>query len=73
MNINQFTHFQSIFCRKDLCNMKFSFVVLLIILPFLFTQREQFLQYSHYIRNKPELDSPLVTQAADFFRVRLFR
>uniref|UniRef100_A0A3P8RKH4 Rho guanine nucleotide exchange factor (GEF) 40 n=1 Tax=Amphiprion percula TaxID=161767 RepID=A0A3P8RKH4_AMPPE len=30
--------------------------------------REQFLQYSHYIRNKPELDSLLVTQAADFFK-----
>ncbi|XP_068612059.1 rho guanine nucleotide exchange factor 40 [Brachionichthys hirsutus] len=33
--------------------------------------REQFLQYSHYIRNKPELDSPLVTQAADFFKSKL--
>uniref|UniRef100_A0A3P8WNE7 Rho guanine nucleotide exchange factor (GEF) 40 n=1 Tax=Cynoglossus semilaevis TaxID=244447 RepID=A0A3P8WNE7_CYNSE len=30
--------------------------------------RDQFLQYSHYIRNKPELDSPLVTQAAEFFK-----
>uniref|UniRef100_A0A3Q3E8A5 Rho guanine nucleotide exchange factor (GEF) 40 n=1 Tax=Labrus bergylta TaxID=56723 RepID=A0A3Q3E8A5_9LABR len=30
--------------------------------------REQFLQYSHYIRAKPDLDSPLVTQAADFFK-----
>ncbi|XP_038851213.1 rho guanine nucleotide exchange factor 40 [Salvelinus namaycush] len=33
--------------------------------------REEFLQYSHYIRTKPELDSPLVTQAADFFKLRL--
>ncbi|XP_049923679.1 rho guanine nucleotide exchange factor 40 isoform X2 [Epinephelus moara] len=33
--------------------------------------REQFLQYSHYIRNKPDLDSPLVTQAADFFKSKL--
>ncbi|KAK2899972.1 rho guanine nucleotide exchange factor 40 isoform X1 [Channa argus] len=33
--------------------------------------REQFLQYSNYIRNKPELDSPLVTQAADFFKSKL--
>ncbi|XP_056225168.1 rho guanine nucleotide exchange factor 40 [Seriola aureovittata] len=33
--------------------------------------REQFLQYSHYIRAKPELDSPLVTQAADFFKSKL--
>ncbi|KAK1890397.1 Rho guanine nucleotide exchange factor 40 [Dissostichus eleginoides] len=33
--------------------------------------REQFLQYSHYIRTKPELDSPLVTQAADFFKSKL--
>ncbi|XP_017287541.1 pleckstrin homology domain-containing family G member 4B isoform X2 [Kryptolebias marmoratus] len=33
--------------------------------------REQFLQYSHYIRLKPELDSPLVTQAADFFKSKL--
>ncbi|XP_037335705.2 rho guanine nucleotide exchange factor 40 [Pungitius pungitius] len=33
--------------------------------------REQFLQYSQYIRNKPELDSPLVTQAADFFKSKL--
>ncbi|KAK2862924.1 hypothetical protein Q5P01_002457 [Channa striata] len=33
--------------------------------------REQFLQYSHYIRNKPELDTPLVTQAADFFKSKL--
>ncbi|XP_028420273.1 pleckstrin homology domain-containing family G member 4B [Perca flavescens] len=33
--------------------------------------REQFLQYSHYIRSKPELDSPLVTQAADFFKSKL--
>uniref|UniRef100_A0A087YBG1 Rho guanine nucleotide exchange factor (GEF) 40 n=1 Tax=Poecilia formosa TaxID=48698 RepID=A0A087YBG1_POEFO len=24
--------------------------------------------YSHYIRSKPEMDSPLVTQAADFFK-----
>uniref|UniRef100_A0A4W5NRU2 Rho guanine nucleotide exchange factor (GEF) 40 n=1 Tax=Hucho hucho TaxID=62062 RepID=A0A4W5NRU2_9TELE len=33
--------------------------------------REEFLQYSHYIRTKPELDSLLVTQAADFFKLRL--
>ncbi|XP_069374637.1 rho guanine nucleotide exchange factor 40 isoform X1 [Paralichthys olivaceus] len=33
--------------------------------------REQFLQYSHYIRTKPELDSQLVTQAADFFKSKL--
>ncbi|KAM6909462.1 LOW QUALITY PROTEIN: rho guanine nucleotide exchange factor 40 [Xenentodon cancila] len=33
--------------------------------------REQFLQYSDYIRSKPELDSPLVTQAADFFKSKL--
>uniref|UniRef100_A0AAQ6IK27 Rho guanine nucleotide exchange factor (GEF) 40 n=1 Tax=Anabas testudineus TaxID=64144 RepID=A0AAQ6IK27_ANATE len=33
--------------------------------------RDQFLQYSHYIRHKPELDSPLVTQAADFFKSKL--
>ncbi|XP_076018671.1 rho guanine nucleotide exchange factor 40 [Genypterus blacodes] len=33
--------------------------------------REQFLQYSHYIRTKPELDSPLVTQAADYFKSKL--
>lgn len=33
--------------------------------------REQFLQYSHYIRMKPELDSPLVSQAADFFKSKL--
>ncbi|XP_075306970.1 rho guanine nucleotide exchange factor 40 [Odontesthes bonariensis] len=33
--------------------------------------REQFLQYSHYIRSKPEVDSPLVTQAADFFKSKL--
>ncbi|KAM4612027.1 rho guanine nucleotide exchange factor 40 isoform 2-T2 [Polymixia lowei] len=33
--------------------------------------REQFLQYSHYIRTKPELDSPLVTQAADYFKTKL--
>ncbi|CAG5929478.1 unnamed protein product [Menidia menidia] len=33
--------------------------------------REQFLQYSHYIRSKPELDSPLVTQASDFFKSKL--
>lgn len=37
---------------------------------FILTQREQFLQYSQYIRTKPDLDSPLVTQAADFFKVR---
>ncbi|XP_041841505.1 pleckstrin homology domain-containing family G member 4B isoform X2 [Melanotaenia boesemani] len=33
--------------------------------------REQFLQYSLYIRSKPELDSPLVIQAADFFKSKL--
>ncbi|KAM9836807.1 rho guanine nucleotide exchange factor 40 [Aulostomus maculatus] len=33
--------------------------------------REQFLQYSHYIRTKPDLDSPLVTQTADFFKSKL--
>ncbi|KAM3857567.1 LOW QUALITY PROTEIN: rho guanine nucleotide exchange factor 40 [Diretmus argenteus] len=33
--------------------------------------REQFLQYSHYIRTKPELDSPLVTQAVDYFKSKL--
>ncbi|XP_028261575.1 rho guanine nucleotide exchange factor 40 [Parambassis ranga] len=33
--------------------------------------REQFLQYSHYIRTKPDLDSPLVTQASDFFKSKL--
>ncbi|TKS93185.1 Rho guanine nucleotide exchange factor 40 [Collichthys lucidus] len=33
--------------------------------------REQFLQYSHYIRTKLELDSPLITQAADFFKSKL--
>ncbi|XP_054656852.1 pleckstrin homology domain-containing family G member 4B isoform X2 [Dunckerocampus dactyliophorus] len=33
--------------------------------------REQFLQYSQYIRTKPELDSTLVTQAADFFKSKL--
>ncbi|XP_011485991.1 rho guanine nucleotide exchange factor 40 [Oryzias latipes] len=33
--------------------------------------RDHFLQYSHYIRSKPELDSPLVMQAADFFKSKL--
>uniref|UniRef100_A0A8C5DFR4 Rho guanine nucleotide exchange factor 40-like n=1 Tax=Gouania willdenowi TaxID=441366 RepID=A0A8C5DFR4_GOUWI len=33
--------------------------------------REQFLQYSQYIRSKPDLDSPLVTQATDFFKSKL--
>ncbi|XP_076868210.1 rho guanine nucleotide exchange factor 40 [Brachyhypopomus gauderio] len=33
--------------------------------------REQFMQYSHYIRMKPELDSLLVSQAADFFKAKL--
>ncbi|KAM9827151.1 rho guanine nucleotide exchange factor 40 [Neosynchiropus ocellatus] len=33
--------------------------------------RDQFLQYSHYIRTRPELDCPLVTQAADFFKSKL--
>ncbi|XP_051921750.1 rho guanine nucleotide exchange factor 40 isoform X1 [Hippocampus zosterae] len=33
--------------------------------------RDHFLHYSHYIRTKPELDSPLVTQAADFFKSTL--
>ncbi|XP_030194266.1 rho guanine nucleotide exchange factor 40 isoform X2 [Gadus morhua] len=32
---------------------------------------DHFLQYSHYIRTKPELDSPLVTQASDFFKTKL--
>lgn len=36
-----------------------------------FAQRDQFLQYSHYIRTKPDLDSTLVTQATDFFKVRI--
>ncbi|CAL9694858.1 unnamed protein product [Knipowitschia caucasica] len=29
------------------------------------------MDYSQYIRSKPELDSPLVTQAADFFKSKL--
>ncbi|XP_029112067.1 rho guanine nucleotide exchange factor 40 isoform X2 [Scleropages formosus] len=33
--------------------------------------KEEFLQYSHYIRTKPDPDSALVNQAADFFRVKL--
>ncbi|XP_061619218.1 rho guanine nucleotide exchange factor 40 isoform X4 [Phyllopteryx taeniolatus] len=33
--------------------------------------RDHFLHYSNYIRTKPELDSPLVTQAADFFKSKL--
>ncbi|MFT7815262.1 rho guanine nucleotide exchange factor 40-like isoform X2, partial [Arapaima gigas] len=33
--------------------------------------KEELLQYSHYIRTKPDPDSPLVNQAADFFRVKL--
>ncbi|XP_060772946.1 rho guanine nucleotide exchange factor 40 isoform X2 [Neoarius graeffei] len=33
--------------------------------------RDQLLQYSHYIRMKPELDSLLVSQAADFFKAKL--
>ncbi|XP_077401026.1 rho guanine nucleotide exchange factor 40 [Vanacampus margaritifer] len=33
--------------------------------------RDHFLHYSHYIRTKPELDSPLVMQAADFFKSKL--
>ncbi|XP_077356393.1 rho guanine nucleotide exchange factor 40 isoform X2 [Festucalex cinctus] len=33
--------------------------------------RDHFLHYSHYIRTKPELDSPLVTEAADFFKSKL--
>ncbi|KPP60369.1 hypothetical protein Z043_121639, partial [Scleropages formosus] len=33
--------------------------------------KEEFLQYSHYIRTKPDPDSALVNQAADFFRVRI--
>ncbi|XP_066515955.1 rho guanine nucleotide exchange factor 40 [Hoplias malabaricus] len=33
--------------------------------------RDQFLQYSHYIRMKPEPDSLLVSQAADFFKAKL--
>lgn len=38
---------------------------------YVIAQRDQFLQYSHYIRIKPELDSHIVTQAADFFKVRI--
>ncbi|KAF7648163.1 hypothetical protein LDENG_00160990 [Lucifuga dentata] len=33
--------------------------------------REQFLQYSHYIRTKPDLDSPLITQASEYFKSKL--
>ncbi|KAK3523444.1 hypothetical protein QTP86_033619 [Hemibagrus guttatus] len=33
--------------------------------------RDQLLQYAHYIRMKPEPDSPLVNQAADFFKAKL--
>ncbi|MED6294062.1 hypothetical protein CHARACLAT_017017, partial [Characodon lateralis] len=33
--------------------------------------REEFLQYSHYIRSKPDMDSLLVTQAAEFFKSKL--
>ncbi|XP_055012437.1 LOW QUALITY PROTEIN: rho guanine nucleotide exchange factor 40 [Boleophthalmus pectinirostris] len=33
--------------------------------------REQFMDYSQYIRSRPDLDSPLVTQAADFFKSKL--
>ncbi|KAI5087935.1 pleckstrin-like domain-containing family G member 4B, partial [Silurus meridionalis] len=33
--------------------------------------RDQLLQYSHYIRMKPEPDSLLVSQAADFFKAKL--
>ncbi|KAK7910367.1 hypothetical protein WMY93_015051 [Mugilogobius chulae] len=33
--------------------------------------REQFMDYSQYIRSKPDLDSPLVSQAADFFKSKL--
>uniref|UniRef100_A0AAY4CXX9 Uncharacterized protein n=1 Tax=Denticeps clupeoides TaxID=299321 RepID=A0AAY4CXX9_9TELE len=33
--------------------------------------REQFDLYSHYIRTKPDLDSPLVAQATDFFKLKL--
>ncbi|XP_057710975.1 rho guanine nucleotide exchange factor 40 isoform X1 [Corythoichthys intestinalis] len=33
--------------------------------------RDHFLHYTDYIRNKPELDSPLVTQAAEFFKSKL--
>lgn len=33
--------------------------------------REQFLQYSHYIRTQPEVDSPLVVQATEFFKCKL--
>ncbi|XP_072314824.1 rho guanine nucleotide exchange factor 40 [Eucyclogobius newberryi] len=33
--------------------------------------RDQFMDYSQYIRSKPELDSPLVSHAADFFKSKL--
>ncbi|XP_035280397.1 rho guanine nucleotide exchange factor 40 isoform X1 [Anguilla anguilla] len=33
--------------------------------------KTQFLQYSHYIRTKPEMDSLLVSQATDFFKMKL--
>ena len=39
-------------------------------LSFFSPQSDHFLKYSHYIRTKPELDSLLVTQASDFFKVR---
>ncbi|XP_030636621.1 rho guanine nucleotide exchange factor 40 [Chanos chanos] len=32
--------------------------------------KDQFLQYSHYIRTRPELDSLLVSQASDFFKLK---
>ncbi|XP_062371994.1 pleckstrin homology domain-containing family G member 4B [Sardina pilchardus] len=33
--------------------------------------REQFLLYSHYIHTKPDLDSLLVSQATEFFKLKL--
>ncbi|KAI1888672.1 hypothetical protein AGOR_G00187550 [Albula goreensis] len=33
--------------------------------------KAQFIQYSHYIRSTPEVDSQLVSQAADFFKEKL--
>ncbi|KAJ8261563.1 hypothetical protein GJAV_G00155770 [Gymnothorax javanicus] len=33
--------------------------------------KTQLLQYSHFIRTKPEMDSPLVIQATEFFKMKL--
>ncbi|XP_023695314.2 rho guanine nucleotide exchange factor 40 isoform X1 [Paramormyrops kingsleyae] len=33
--------------------------------------KEEFLQYSHYIRTRPDPDSMLVSQASDFFKAKL--